>query len=114
MGKLCQEYSISDASLKVRRDFIRLTDADVKALKGVAGWARNVAPTIAKEFYDFQFSFGASRVFFEGQAKRLGVAASWRARRPVTTGAFSRKRSAAVISARRTSSPACTSASSTT
>jgi methyl-accepting chemotaxis protein len=73
MGKLCQEYSISDASLKVRRDFIRLTDADVKALKGVAGWARNVAPTIAKEFYDFQFSFGASRVFFEGQAKRLGV-----------------------------------------
>ncbi len=73
MGKLCQEYSINEAGLKVRREFIRLTDADIKALKGVAGWARQVAPTIAREFYDFQFAFGPTRVFFEGQAKRLGV-----------------------------------------
>ncbi|MFN8589050.1 MAG: methyl-accepting chemotaxis protein [Candidatus Eisenbacteria bacterium] len=73
MGKLCREYSVSDASLKVRREFIRLTDADVKALAGVASWARRTAPTIAKEFYDFQFAFPATRTFFEGQAKRLGV-----------------------------------------
>ncbi|MBI5169642.1 MAG: hypothetical protein HZA61_09155 [Candidatus Eisenbacteria bacterium] len=73
MGELCREYSIDEAGLKVRREFIRLTDADIEALKGAAGWARRVAPAIAKEFYDFQFAFGPTRVFFEGQAKRLGV-----------------------------------------
>ena len=73
MGKLCHEYSVSEANLKVRREFIRLTESDVRALKSVAGWARQVAPKIAREFYDFQFSFPASRAFFEANAKRLGV-----------------------------------------
>ncbi len=73
MGTLCQRYSITDASLKVRREFVRISAADIRALAGVAAWARREAPAIAREFYEFQFSFPATRTFFEGQAKRLGV-----------------------------------------
>ena len=39
----------------------------------LAPWARSVAPEIAKEFYDWQFNFPATREFFERFAQKRGM-----------------------------------------
>ena len=73
MATLCTDYRINDGNLRVRREFMRFTDRDVRTLRSLAGWARRVAPKIAHEFYEFQFQFPPTLRFFEAQARRLGV-----------------------------------------
>lgn len=73
MSMLCNLYRVNNSNLSVRKDFVRFTASDVKVLASLAPWARKVAPKIAKEFYDIQFGFSATQVFFEKQAARLGV-----------------------------------------
>ncbi len=36
-------------------------------------WARSIAPTLIKEFYDWQFQFPATRRFFEWQSEKRGT-----------------------------------------
>ncbi len=73
MASLSSTYRISEGNLRIRREFIRLTNKDVQTLKRLAGWARRIAPGLAREFYDFQFQFGPTARFFEVQQRRLGV-----------------------------------------
>jgi methyl-accepting chemotaxis protein len=72
VDRLHQLYSINDENLALRRAFIRLGDRDVSVLRRLAGWADGAAPTIAKEFYDHQFSFSETRAFFQSDADRSG------------------------------------------
>jgi methyl-accepting chemotaxis protein len=73
MASLCSDYRINETNLRVRREFLRITDRDVRTLRHLAGWARRTSPVIAREFYDFQFQFAPTLRFFEAQARRLGV-----------------------------------------
>jgi methyl-accepting chemotaxis protein len=42
-------------------------------MEGLLSWARSEAPSIAKEFYDWQFEFLPTRRFFEQHARSKGV-----------------------------------------
>ncbi|MEI7894122.1 MAG: methyl-accepting chemotaxis protein, partial [Myxococcales bacterium] len=71
--KLCTRFGIDDQNLQRRRQFVRLGEREQALLRGLRPWAEKVAPVIAKEFYDWQFSFGATRAFFERHASRRGM-----------------------------------------
>ena len=73
MSELAQLYKINDENLALRRSFIRLTDDDVRVLAELAPWARELAPKLAAEFYDHQFTFGPTAEFFASRAKQAGV-----------------------------------------
>ncbi len=70
---LSKDFSITSSNLAQRREFIRLGDSDRAALTRLLPWARKAAPEIAREFYDWQFTFKPTRRFFEGQAQRKGL-----------------------------------------
>ena len=73
MGRLTETYRMNDGNLALRREFMLFTKDDVQVLAKLAGWARGVAPTIAKEFYEHQFKFGPTVDFFRGNAARMGI-----------------------------------------
>jgi methyl-accepting chemotaxis protein len=66
-------YRINDANLRLRKDFIKLTQADIDVLKGLNGWANKVADKLAHEFYSHQFSFGPTAAFFSDYARAKNV-----------------------------------------
>lgn len=69
--KFVDRLGMTEASLAARRAFVRLGEADREALLEALGWAQSVSPEIAREFYDWQFSFPATRAFFERQAQGM-------------------------------------------
>ena len=73
MATLTDEYHISEESLALRRQFLRLRGKDVSVLKAVAGWANRSADGIAREFYDHEFAFAPTREFFERYAAAHGM-----------------------------------------
>ena len=73
MALLTDQYHISEESLELRRQFLRMTPRDVSTLRSLAGWADRVADSIAREFYDHQFDFAPSRHFFEQYARAQGI-----------------------------------------
>ena len=73
MGRLTETYRMNDGNLALRREFMLFTKDDVQVLAKLAGWARSVAPGIAKEFYEHQFKFGPTVDFFRSQSARMGV-----------------------------------------
>jgi len=64
-GKLGDKLGIDQASLARRREFIRLGDAERDILIGLIPWSAKVPERMAKEFYDWQFTFEPTRAFFE-------------------------------------------------
>lgn len=66
-------YRISEETLDLRKQFIRLGKKDIRILAKLAGWSKRVAPQIAREFYDHQFAFPPSRTFFETQARQMNL-----------------------------------------
>lgn len=64
------KFGITEAALRSRKEFIKLTDEDKEILSSLIGWAEKTAPIIAKEFYDWQFKFNHTRMFFENYAKQ--------------------------------------------
>ena len=70
---LAQRFGIEEANLAWRREFIRLTEEDRQLLGGLVDWATENAPSIAREFYDWQFSFAPTRNFFEAFAAARNV-----------------------------------------
>ncbi len=73
---LLVEFGINAENLEARRAFIRLTKEDATLLEEFIPWARSVAPQIAREFYDWQFSFPATLKFFDNFSKRHGITQS--------------------------------------
>lgn len=70
---LCSLLAIDETNLAARRAFIRLGAEDCALLVKLLPWAERVAPRIAREFYDWQFSFPATRSFFERMAAAKGI-----------------------------------------
>ena len=65
---LAASFGIREANLARRREFIRLSEDDRQVLLRLRDWAAEAAPAIAREFYEWQFTFGPTRTFFEQQA----------------------------------------------
>ena len=72
MPTLAEVYRINEQNLAQRREFIGLGPDDVAVLRDLAPWAHEIAPGVAREFYDHQFSFAPTRAFFAAHAKATG------------------------------------------
>jgi methyl-accepting chemotaxis protein len=71
-GTFTERFAITEENLATRRKFIRLGGDDRNLLVELIPWAEEMAPKIAKEFYDWQFSFRPTLTFLEGQARAMG------------------------------------------
>lgn len=71
-----QKFGIADLSLELRRRFIKLGEKERIILDELVSWSHSVAPEIAKRFYDWQFEFEPTRVFFERYSKDAGISLS--------------------------------------
>ena len=73
---LAKRFGINEANLAKRREFVRLSDDDRRLLARLEPWAHRVAPSIAREFYDWQFSFAPTLAFFDNISKVKQVSLS--------------------------------------
>ncbi len=62
---LTRKFGIDAANITSRRKFMRLDEHDRELVAEMAPWAQEVAPDIAREFYDWQFAFPETRRYFE-------------------------------------------------
>lgn len=65
---LAERFGIGEANLARRREFVRLGEEDRRVLLCLASWAVSIAPKVAAEFYDWQFTFGPTLSFFQNFA----------------------------------------------
>ena len=63
-ANLAEQLHINEQNLRQRKQFLRLSQHEAELLRKYAGWAEQIAPTYAREFYDFQFDFPETRTFF--------------------------------------------------
>ena len=75
-ASLCQKYGITEENLATRRAFVRIGSEERQLMQELSSWAEETAPQIAREFYDWQFSFGPTRSFFEDMARKKGTSLS--------------------------------------
>lgn len=72
MKRLVDLYTINDANLANRKEYIRFASEDIQVLAKLHGWAKRVVPRLVKEFYDHQFGVPASHAFFDAYSKQKG------------------------------------------
>ncbi len=71
--RLAEKLGIDEANLARRREYVRLSEEDRALLVELRPWAQRVAPDIAREFYDWQFSFAPTAAFFQRYAEKKGM-----------------------------------------
>ncbi|MDT0631249.1 methyl-accepting chemotaxis protein [Rubrivirga litoralis] len=69
---LADRFGIDEQTLDLRRQFIRLGDAELQILAELTPWAEEHGPEVVREFYDWQFEFGPTVRFFESFAETGG------------------------------------------
>lgn len=69
---LAEMYNINEKNLDLRKQFIRLGEEERTILEELIPWAEEVAPQIARDFYDWQFSFPPTRDFLVKNAQERG------------------------------------------
>jgi hypothetical protein len=74
LNSLLIQLGVDDASLARRREFLRLGDKERQLLIGLISWSAKAAPSLVKDFYDWQFSFHSTRTFFERHAEEHKMA----------------------------------------
>lgn len=70
---LTSRYGITDATLALRREFIRLGQKEQALMSDLLPWAEAHAAVISKNLYDWQFTFKRTRVYFESFARKRGM-----------------------------------------
>lgn len=73
MAELAAIYRINETNLRLRRQYLGLTERDVAVLRRLARWSDRVADRLAGEFYDSQFGFAPTRAFFQRYAEQHGM-----------------------------------------
>ena len=68
-GRLVDKLGIDGHNLELRKEFLRLGEDEKKLMVELIPWAEEHAPKIAKEFYDWQFSFSRTSTFFDEMAQ---------------------------------------------
>jgi methyl-accepting chemotaxis protein len=71
--RLGPRFGINDDNLAYRRQFIRLGEAERELLVSLIPWAERVSDLMARDFYDWQFSFPKTRAFFEAYAQKRSM-----------------------------------------
>ncbi len=71
--RFSQTWGMTNRTLAYRREFIRLGEPEREIMMQLLPWAREHAPAIAREFYDWQFAFSRTREFFARFASRKGM-----------------------------------------
>ena len=64
---------VTAENLRTRREFIGLGDTDRNVLQPLIPWIESVSGQLAKQFCDFQFSFGATSQFFTEYSRTSGT-----------------------------------------
>ena len=67
------KLGITEQNLAIRRQFVRLGEDERKLLESLIPWAKKIAPDLAKDLYDWQFSFPPTVAFFEQMAAKKGI-----------------------------------------
>ncbi|HUB83059.1 MAG TPA: methyl-accepting chemotaxis protein [Bryobacteraceae bacterium] len=70
---LAAQFGVDESNVTMRRQFVRLGGQDRALLAEWVPWAQDIAPHIAREFYDWQFSFPPTLRFFEHLAAQRGL-----------------------------------------
>jgi len=73
MANLTDLYRINATNLELRKSLMRFTERDIATLRSLAPWAARVAPTIAREFYEHQFTHAGTGAFFRDYAARKNI-----------------------------------------
>jgi methyl-accepting chemotaxis protein len=71
--RLGLRFGINDDNLAYRKQFIRLAEPERELLISLIPWSDKAADLMARDFYDWQFSFNKTRVFFEAYAQKRGM-----------------------------------------
>lgn len=71
-NKYCEQLGINDGNLRRRRDYIRLGEDEVALMTQLTPWAKKYSRRIAKEFYDWQFSFEPTVEFMQDYTAQRG------------------------------------------
>lgn len=69
----CEIYNIDAANLAARREAICLDNRSIARLGKLENWAAQVAPDIAKDFYNHQFSSAGPSAFFKEFCDQSGM-----------------------------------------
>lgn len=70
--QIAERHRLTEQNLRRRREYLRLTERDIRTLARLQGWAEQVAEPLVAEFYDHQFNFPATRDFFARYAQQRG------------------------------------------
>ena len=70
---LSSKFDIDSDNLALRRQFLRLGEAERTLCVDLIPWIEEHAPKIVREFYDFQFTFSRTSAFFEHMAAEKGM-----------------------------------------
>ncbi|MBX2820043.1 MAG: PAS domain S-box protein [Rhodothermaceae bacterium] len=70
---LSAKFDIDNDNLSYRREFLRLGEEERALCVDMIPWMEEHAPKIAREFYDFQFTFSRTSAFFEHMAAEKGM-----------------------------------------
>ncbi|HTT71658.1 MAG TPA: methyl-accepting chemotaxis protein [Anaeromyxobacteraceae bacterium] len=70
---LAARFAIDEENLARRREFVRLDADDRKLLVKFIGWVEKHAAELAREFYDWQFTFRPTATFFSEFATAQGL-----------------------------------------
>ncbi|MCH2533638.1 MAG: globin-coupled sensor protein [Bdellovibrionales bacterium] len=71
--ELTKNLGIDEESLNKRKEFIKLSKSEMDLLKELIPWAKETAPKIAKEFYDWQFNYSGTLEFFQNYSEKKGM-----------------------------------------
>jgi methyl-accepting chemotaxis protein len=73
LESLTSRYHIDDNNLHIRQTYIKLSKDDIRVLAKLKPWAHRIAPKLAHDFYDHQFSFPGTLEFMNQFAKKRGI-----------------------------------------
>lgn len=70
---LTQKLGIDSGSFQNRKEFLKITEEQRKTVEQAVAWVEEHAPAIAKENYDWQFQFSATRDFFQSYTSKKNI-----------------------------------------
>ncbi|HEY3742182.1 MAG TPA: methyl-accepting chemotaxis protein [Bryobacteraceae bacterium] len=70
---ISRRYGITEQNLSWRRQFLRIDQSDRELMIELIPWAKSIATELAREFYEWQFTFEPTLEFFEYQCEEKGV-----------------------------------------
>ncbi len=70
---ICDRYRITPDTLNLRLEFIEVGAEERQQMLILIPWIEKHSDLIAQQFYDHQFSFGATRCFFDSMAAKKGI-----------------------------------------